>query len=101
MKPSGVRGAWLAGFLSRPVSNGLPLAPMVAKVYPRRASTRAARTRYVKMETRLTLRPGRNGTCKLAERFGKRLVRVRYRYDETLRKLYTMVELIVAESACE
>ena len=50
------------------------------------------------METRLTLRPGQNGTRKLAERFGKRLVRVRYRYDETLRKRYTTVELIVAES---
>ena len=51
------------------------------------------------METRLTIRPGQNGTRKLAERFGKRLVRVRYRYDETLRKRYTTVELIVAESA--
>ena len=51
------------------------------------------------METRLTLRPGQNGTRKLAERFGKRLIRVRYRYDETLRRRYTTVELIVAESA--
>ena len=51
------------------------------------------------METRLTLRPGQNGTRKLAERFGKRLVCVRYRYDESLRKRYTTVELIVAESA--
>ena len=51
------------------------------------------------METRLTLRPGQNGTRKLAERFGKRLVCVRYRYDETLRKRYTTGELIVAESA--
>ena len=50
------------------------------------------------METRLTLRPGQNGTRKLAERFGKRLVCVRYRYDETLRRRYTTVELIVAES---
>ncbi len=55
--------------------------------------------RYAEMETRLTLRPGQNGTRKLAERFGKRLVRVRYRYDETLRRRYTTVELIVAESA--
>ncbi len=51
------------------------------------------------METRLTLRPGQNGTRKLTERFGKRLIRVRYRYDETLGKRYTTVELIVAESA--
>ena len=50
------------------------------------------------METRLTLRPGQSGTRKLAERFGKRLVRVRYRYDETLRRRYTTVELIVAEA---
>ncbi|OFW25215.1 MAG: hypothetical protein A3H97_01975 [Acidobacteria bacterium RIFCSPLOWO2_02_FULL_65_29] len=50
------------------------------------------------METRLTLRPGQNGTRKLAERFGKRLIRVRYRYDEERRKRYTTVELIVAES---
>ena len=50
------------------------------------------------METRLTLRPGQNGTRKLAERFGKRLIRVRYRYDDILRKRYTTVELIVAES---
>ena len=42
------------------------------------------------METPLTLRPGQNGTGKLAERFGKRLVRVRYRYDEILRRRYTM-----------
>ena len=50
------------------------------------------------METRLTLRPGQNGTRKLAARFGKRLVCVRYRYDEVLRRRYTTVELIVAES---
>jgi hypothetical protein len=50
------------------------------------------------VETRLTLRPGQNGTRKLVERFGKRLIRVRYRYDESLRKRYTTVELIVAES---
>ena len=51
------------------------------------------------METRLTLRPGQNGTRKLAERFGKRLICVRYRYDKILGKRYTTVELIVAESA--
>ena len=47
------------------------------------------------METRLTLRPGQRGTRKLLERFGERLVRVRYLYDaETGRRLKT-VELIV------
>ena len=47
------------------------------------------------METRLTLRPGQHGTRKLLERFGERLVRVRYLYDpESGRRLKT-VELIV------
>lgn len=47
------------------------------------------------METRLTLRPGDKGTRKLVERFGDRLVRVRYLYDsENARRLKT-VELIV------
>src|SRR5690349_17626420 len=47
------------------------------------------------METRLTLRPGQGGTKKLVERYGERLVRVRYLYDrETGRRLKT-VELIV------
>ena len=47
------------------------------------------------METRLTLRPGQNGTKKLLERYGERLVRVRYLYDvKTGRRLKT-VELIV------
>jgi len=47
------------------------------------------------METRLTLRPGQNGTKKLVERYGERLVRVRYLYDpQTQRRLKT-VELVV------
>lgn len=50
------------------------------------------------METRLTLRPGQNGTRKHVERFGKRLVCVRYRYDEADSRRYTTVELIVAEA---
>lgn len=33
------------------------------------------------METRLTLRPGPPGTRKLLEKYGERLVRVRYVYD--------------------
>ena len=51
------------------------------------------------METRTTLRPGDRGTRKLLERFGKRLVCVRYRYDPVARRRYTTVELIVAEAA--
>jgi hypothetical protein len=47
------------------------------------------------METRLTLRPGQNGTKKLVERYGERLIRVRYLYDpQTQRRLKT-VELVV------
>ena len=51
------------------------------------------------METRTTLRPGDRGTRKHVERFGKRLVCVRYRYDPVARRRYTTVELIVAEAA--
>ena len=47
------------------------------------------------METRLTLRPGDKGTRKLAERFGKRLVRVRYLYDAEAGQRLKTVELIV------
>lgn len=61
-------------------------------------STHAWRRRLAPMETRLTLRPGQNGTRKHMERFGKRLVCVRYRYDEEAAKRYTTVELIVAEA---
>ena len=50
------------------------------------------------MEVRTTLRPGERGTRKLAERFGARLVCVRYRYDPSTGKRYTTVELIVAEA---
>lgn len=53
------------------------------------------------METRSTLRPGDRGTRKLLERYGKRLVCVRYRYDAVARRRYTTVELIVAEAAWE
>jgi hypothetical protein len=50
------------------------------------------------METRLTLRPGERGTKKLLDRYGDRLVRVRYRYDPKQAMRYTTVELIVAHS---
>jgi hypothetical protein len=51
------------------------------------------------VETRLTLRPGHKGTKKYVERFGERLVCVRYRYDAAGRKRYTTVEVIVSEAA--
>jgi hypothetical protein len=49
------------------------------------------------MEARTTCRPGQNGTKKLVQRFGDRLIFVRYRYDEQRRRRYTTVELIVDE----
>ena len=47
------------------------------------------------METRLTLRPGQHGTRRLVERFGERLVRVRYPYDAAGGRRLKTVELIV------
>jgi hypothetical protein len=50
------------------------------------------------LKTRLTLAPGDNGTKKLVERYGDRLVCVRYRYDaERMRRIKT-IELIEEES---
>lgn len=49
------------------------------------------------MEARVTLRPGQRGTKKLVERFGERLLCVRYRYDPRRRRRVTTVELVVAE----
>ncbi len=50
------------------------------------------------METRLTLRPGERGTKKLLERYGSRLVCVRYRYDEKRAMRCTTVEFIVTQN---
>jgi hypothetical protein len=49
------------------------------------------------METRLTLRPGQHGTKKLVERFGKRLVAVRYLYDAAAGRRLKTVELVIDE----
>jgi hypothetical protein len=51
------------------------------------------------METRLTLRPGQSGTKKLLERYGERLVRVRYLYDRQAGRRLQTVELIVESVA--
>lgn len=51
------------------------------------------------MRTRLKLRPGMRGTKKLVEKYGDRLVCVRYRYDEAQGKRYKTVELIEEEAA--
>jgi len=48
------------------------------------------------METRATLRPGQKGTRKLLERYGERLVCVRYLYDSKASRQYKTVELIVS-----
>ena len=47
------------------------------------------------MEIRLTRRPGQTGTKKLLERYGGRLVCVRYRYDAQKNCRHQTVELIV------
>lgn len=47
------------------------------------------------MEIRLTRRPGQAGTKKFTERYGDRLVCVRYRYDEAKSCRHKTVELIV------
>jgi hypothetical protein len=47
------------------------------------------------METRLTLRPGQDGAKKLLQRFGKRLIAVRYLYDAAANRRYKTVKLIV------
>jgi alpha-D-ribose 1-methylphosphonate 5-triphosphate synthase subunit PhnL len=46
------------------------------------------------MKTRLTLRPGQNGTKKLLRKYGGRLLAVRYRYDEARRLRLKTVELV-------
>lgn len=47
------------------------------------------------METRLTRRPGQAGTRKFVERYGERLVRVRYLYDLDKGCSHKTIELIV------
>ncbi len=49
------------------------------------------------MDIRATLKPGQNGTKKFVEKYGDRLVTVRYRYDAATGKSYKAVELIVDE----
>lgn len=49
------------------------------------------------MKTRLTLRPGQNGTKKLLLKYGGRLLAVRYRYDEQRRVRLRTVELVEDE----
>lgn len=50
------------------------------------------------MRTRLTLSPGQNGTKHLVDKYGDRLVCVRYRYDERTERRLKTVELIIEET---
>ena len=50
------------------------------------------------LRTKLTLMPGANGTKKLVERYGERLVCVRYRYDRGRGTRIKTVELIEEET---
>ena len=49
------------------------------------------------MQARRKLNPGQKGTKKFLDRYGDRLVCVRYRYDREQRKRFTTVEIIVEE----
>lgn len=49
------------------------------------------------MKTRLTLKPGQNGTKKMVQKYGGRLVAVRYRYDVYHRIRVKTVELVEEE----
>lgn len=49
------------------------------------------------METRLTLRPGQPGTRKLVEKYGERLVRLRYVYDAAAGRRLKTVELVIED----
>ena len=50
------------------------------------------------MRTGSKVNPGQRGTKKLLSQYGKKLVCVRYRYDEYLGKRFKTVELIIEES---
>lgn len=49
------------------------------------------------LRTRLTLKPGENGTKKLLRKYGPRLLAVRYRYDMAAQRRFKTVELIEEE----
>ena len=53
------------------------------------------------MRTRLTLQPEQEGAKQLRDRYGERLVCVRYRYDETKKQRWKTVELIIEKSEWE
>ncbi len=53
------------------------------------------------MKTKLSIKAGHKGTKRLCEKYGDSLVCVRYRYDETTKKRYKTVELIIDETDWE
>ena len=53
------------------------------------------------MRTQLTLHLNQHGANQLRERYGERLVCVRYRYDETTKERWKTVELRVEKSVWE
>ena len=50
------------------------------------------------MKTKLVLKPGQHGTLKWSEKYGNKLVAVRYRYDRNQGKRYKTIEIIVEET---
>ncbi len=72
---------------------------MIADILGRvnvRAASRAV-CPEVGVKSRLNLKPGQKGTKKLVERFGKSLLYVRYRYDESRGVRLKTVEIVVEE----
>ena len=49
------------------------------------------------MKVMLSLKPGETGTKRLYKKYGEKLVRVRFRYDESQLVRYKTVELIIEE----
>ena len=49
------------------------------------------------MQIKTCLKPGQKGTKRWCERFGDRLLSVRYRYDAAKKRRYTTFEIIVEE----
>lgn len=48
-------------------------------------------------QIKLVLKPGQHGTRKWLDKYGEKLIAVRYRYDEGQRKRFTTVEIIQEE----
>ncbi len=53
------------------------------------------------MKVHSHLKPGQNGTKRLVEQFGDKLICVRYRYDEIRQVRMKTVEIIVDERPCD